>query len=273
MSTKPCLLLVDDDEDTREMYAWSLGARGFEVLGAGTAAQALSLADAHQPQVIVTDFTLPGEDGFALATRVRASSALADTPLVLVSGRAFVAGSGERAMQIFDRVLLKPVLPDHLLAEIVPLLLDRTAARLQRHLRAVRERVGAVPRGSEVSRVLAAISEVAGDGVAPAALLADGAARYIGVNDAACALTGRTRDELLASTVWDLVPPAAGREGRKQWAEFVANGRLAGAYRLQTPAGLPIDATFAAETNVLPGCHLSLLHPIPAGFIIDGPVL
>jgi CheY-like chemotaxis protein len=267
MKPRPSILLVDDDEDTREMYAWSLEARGFDVAGAATAARAFALAESRRPDVIVTDFTLPGEDGFVLAQRVRSSDALSDTPLVLVSGRAFVGGSGERAVEIFDRVMLKPVLPDDLIAEIVPLLLDRTAARLQRQLRAVRDRVRRIPHGSGVSRVMEAISDVAGSGPQPAALIADGAAQYIGVNDEACLLTGRSRDQLLGMTVWDLTPQIALTDRQCEWAQFVARGTLAGAYRLRTPEGDSIEATFAAIAHVLPGCHLSLLNRLPTALV------
>src|SRR4051794_5128654 len=99
------------------MYAWSLEARGFDVVCAASVAQGLTLAQQQPPDAVVTDFTLPGEDGLALASRLRASAAFGDVPLVLVSGRAFVGDSGDRAMQLFDRILLKPVLPDDLIGE------------------------------------------------------------------------------------------------------------------------------------------------------------
>ena len=267
MNTRPSILLVDDDEDTREMYAWSLESRGFDVAGDATAARAFSLAQSRRPDVIVTDFTLPGEDGFVLAQRIRSAEGLAETPMVLVSGRAFVGGSGERAMEIFDRVLLKPVLPDHLIAEIVPLLLDRTAARLERQLRAVRDRVRRIPYGSGVSRVMDAVNEIAPGDDQPAALLADGSAHYIGVNDEACVLTGRSRPQLLELSVWDLTPQIALADGQREWAQFVARGTSSGAYRLNTPEGGAVDATFAAVANVLPGCHLSLLHRLPSALV------
>ena len=269
MSPRPSVVLVDDDVDTREMYQWSLEARGFVVSGAGTVAQAIAAAEHRRPDVIVTDFTLPGEDGFALASHLRASDGLADTPLVLVSGRAFVSGSGERALELFDRVLLKPVLPDDLIGEIVPLLLDRSTARLQRQVRAIRDRVRGVPRGSTVGRVLEAVDAIVGGSEAPAALLADGTARYIGVNDAACELTGRSRDQLLELTVWDLTPRLAVAEGQRQWAHFVERGTLSGDYRLWTPDGVEVAATYAAAANVLPGCHLSLLQRVPPALVVE----
>lgn len=268
MNRQPSVLLVDDDVDTREMYGWSLEARGFAVTAAGAVASAAALAAQHRPDVIVTDFTLPGADGFELAVRIRESAALRDTPIVLVSGRAFVGDSGDRAMRLFDRVLLKPVLPDHLIGEIVPLMLDRTAAALQRQLREVCERVTGIPHGSAAGRVMAAVHELGASGE-PAALLADSAAHYIGVNDAACELTGRSREELLALRVWDLTPQIAIADGQQRWAAFVREGSLTGAYSLSSPSGASIRTSFAAFANVLPGCHLSLLRPLPSALDQD----
>lgn len=259
---RPRVLLVDDDVDTREMYGWSLDVRGFDVLTAGNASRALELALAHAPAVIVTDFTLPGGDGFVLAKRVQESPALRDTPLMLVSGRAFIGSSAELSMRLFDRVLVKPVLPDDLIAEIVPLVLNRAAAVLERQVRQVREHVRLAPTGSHAaSRLVAALADVSGAST-PAALVADSSARFIEMNDAACALTGRSREELLSLHVWDLqAEPGAG--ARKDWEQFVTLGSMAGAYELLGPAGTRVRALFSASAHVLPECHLSLLQPVP----------
>ena len=262
MRNRPLVLMVDDDVDTREMYAWSLMTRGFDVVPTGTATEAAALAGELRPDVIVSDFTLPGGDGFTLAERVRASAAGAETPMILVSGRGFFGDRGDRAMQLFDRVLLKPVLPDHLIADIVPLLLDRTSARLQRQLRDVRTRLAGIPRISDVSRVMTAVTDAALCGDAPAALMANNAAQYIAVNDAACLLTGRSREELLSLGVWDLTPDIAVGDGRRQWAQFVASGTLAGAFLLKTPGG-NVETRFASTAHIVPDCHLSLLLPVP----------
>lgn len=119
MSERPAvILLVDDDPDTRDMYAWALETHGFRVVHAATAAAGITAAATERPDVVVSDFKLPGADGFVLAARVRDTAALAGTPLILLSGHAFSGPDGERAGQLFDRVLLKPVLPDHLIGEI-----------------------------------------------------------------------------------------------------------------------------------------------------------
>jgi two-component system, OmpR family, response regulator len=226
--------MVDDDIDTREMYAWCLEARGFDVDSAAAAPEAVDLALTRRPDVIVTDFTLPGQDGLALAERVRAAAGIAATPIVLVSGRAFVGDSGVRASELFDRILLKPVLPDQLIENIAAVMLERSAAKLQRQLHDVRARLASVPRTSDVSRILDAVNEIAADGDTPAALL-DNASHYVAANDAACALTGRSREELLSLHVWDFKPPR----------------------------------TLVASADVLPGYHLSLLQSIPPALLRD----
>lgn len=268
-TSRPVVLMVDDDVDTREMYRWCLEAHGFDVLGAATVSHGFRLAEEHRPDAIVTDFTLPGEDGFVLASRLRASATLADTPALLVSGRAFVGNSGDIAMRLFDRVLLKPVLPEQLIESLVPLLLDRTAARLERQLRAVRDRMEAAPQTSDASRILRTLDEVTLGRDTPAALLADTAAHYIDANEAACALTGRSRDELLSLRVWDLTPRQSVAEAQAAWAQFVESGAQSGAYILRSATGVDIQARFAASAHVLPGCHLALLQSLPPALARD----
>ena len=269
MRELPYVLLVDDDSDTREMYAWCLESRGLRVAQAATAARALAIAMAGRPDLIVTDFTLPGGDGFSLAQGIRDSRILAETPMILVSGRAFMGGADDRAARLFDRVLLKPVFPDHLIGEIVPLLLARTMAGLQAQLRHVRAEVrSAAGRDWNVPRVIAIVDGLARASVAPvAALVADSSARYVGVNDAACVLTGRSRDELLTLRVWDLTPGVSRADAHSLWDAFVAGGSLEGSYALATAHGDFVNARFAASAHLLPDRHLSLLQPIPASFV------
>jgi CheY-like chemotaxis protein len=88
------------------------------VVHAATAAAGITAASVERPDVVVSDFKLPGGDGFVLAARVRDTAELSGTPLILLSGHEFTGADGARAGQLFNRVLLKPVLPDHLIGEI-----------------------------------------------------------------------------------------------------------------------------------------------------------
>lgn len=121
MPTTPLVLVVDDDVDTREMYGWCLKGHGFRVQLVGSVAAALAHTAVEIPAVIITDFTLPGGDGFTLADAMRGSADTAHVRLVLVSGRTFQADDQARARTLFDRVLLKPVLPDDLAGHLAAL--------------------------------------------------------------------------------------------------------------------------------------------------------
>ena len=67
------VLLVEDHLDTRQMYAEFLAIE-FDVMTAADGEDALRSMRAHPPDVIVTDLSLPGMDGFELIARVRADA-------------------------------------------------------------------------------------------------------------------------------------------------------------------------------------------------------
>ena len=69
------VLVVDDEEDTRDLLVAALGHSGAEVEPAGSAREALSALRRRPPDVLVCDIAMPGEDGYALLARVRALAA------------------------------------------------------------------------------------------------------------------------------------------------------------------------------------------------------
>ena len=87
------ILLVDDDPIVRELLAEQLGELGFRVTQAFDAASALSMA-AVPPDVLVTDLSMPGMDGFALITEMHRRYPL--VPAILVTGYAGDAASSVR---------------------------------------------------------------------------------------------------------------------------------------------------------------------------------
>jgi DNA-binding response OmpR family regulator len=100
--------LVEDDADSREAQAELLRYAGFEVFEFESAEDALAWMVDHEPDVVVTDLSLPGVDGRELARRVRARPSLAKTRIVAATGHLL----GREAE--FDRVLRKPLDPDEL---------------------------------------------------------------------------------------------------------------------------------------------------------------
>jgi CheY-like chemotaxis protein len=109
----PIVLLVEDHEDTRQMYAEFLRAI-FEVRQASDGQQALDVMHERPPDLLITDLSLPGIDGFELVAMVRTDPLLRKVPIICLSGysghvyeqRALAAGC--------DRMLQKPCMPDAL---------------------------------------------------------------------------------------------------------------------------------------------------------------
>ena len=111
----PRVLLVEDHSDTRQMYAEFLGIQ-FEVITAVDGEDALRTLGIHVPDVIVTDLSLPGIDGFELVARVRADPTLQSIPIICLSGYGGYEHEDRARAAGCDRLLQKPCMPDELAA-------------------------------------------------------------------------------------------------------------------------------------------------------------
>ncbi|MGE5359087.1 MAG: response regulator [Bacteroidales bacterium] len=122
------VLVVDDDQQCREMYARFLTESGFEVEQAHNGNQALAKATEQAPSLVVTDLALPGLDGFALTRQLRQHPRTASLPIIAITGYGGFVDDTARAVSAgCDLVLTKPCLPTRLLEE-VERLLARTPA-------------------------------------------------------------------------------------------------------------------------------------------------
>ena len=255
---------MEDDLDSREMYQLALQLHRFDVVTAADGPAAIEAARRARPDAIVTDYTLPGMDGLALARHFRDDPWTADSAVLLLSGHRFVeafAGAGS----VCDAALVKPVLPDDLASAIGRAIVQRTAARLQREIDRVWDEVaGGAGTIQSQADIMAAIERALPPGQhRTAAFLADDEACYVGVNEAACALTARRREELVGASVWDLTPGVNVVHGLVLWKEFVERGTLAGPYSLSVADGPPVSTWFAARAHLAPNLHLSLLEVVP----------
>ncbi len=111
---RPLVLLVEDDRDSRDMYAMGLELCGLHVALAGTAGEALRLAAAEPPDVVVSDLTLPDMDGIALAAALARDPATARVPIVALTGRSGDDDLAHARAAGVRRVLVKPCPPDAL---------------------------------------------------------------------------------------------------------------------------------------------------------------
>ena len=110
---KFCVLLVDDDPDTRAMYAIALSVAQFDVLEAADGVTALSAASEFLPDVIVTDLSGPNLDGFELLEWLQANPKTARIRTIVLTGRSDQT-TAVRAAALGAQLLIKPCLPSTL---------------------------------------------------------------------------------------------------------------------------------------------------------------
>jgi signal transduction histidine kinase/ActR/RegA family two-component response regulator len=110
--TSVTVLVVDDEPDTLEMLVSILEGAGATVLPATSADEALRLAVAGHPQVLLSDVGMPGTDGYSLMTQMRATLGDA-TPKITIALTAYASERDRErsALAGYQRHLAKPVDP------------------------------------------------------------------------------------------------------------------------------------------------------------------
>jgi CheY-like chemotaxis protein len=136
---QPLVLVVEDYQDAREMYAAYLQFSGFEVAEATNGIEAIEKAQMLLPDIVLMDLALPRMDGWEATRRLKSDDRTKSIPVVALTGHA-LAGHAEGARQAgCDAFVTKPCLPDALVAEIRRLL-DRQPASTDGRARATKKR-------------------------------------------------------------------------------------------------------------------------------------
>jgi two-component system cell cycle response regulator DivK len=112
------ILVVDDQEDNRRILRDLLTHSSFEVIEARTGEEAVTLAEAHTPDLILMDIQLPGIDGYEATRRIKAKPALQATPLIVVTSYALSGDETKAIAAGADAYVSKPFSPRALLAKV-----------------------------------------------------------------------------------------------------------------------------------------------------------
>ena len=112
------VLVVDDDEDARDLISTTLRYSGAHVTSAASARAALELLDADVPDVVVSDIAMPNGTGYDLVKQMRATPTLAEIPAIALTAYGRVEDR-ERALDAgFNFHIIKPVEPMHLVTAV-----------------------------------------------------------------------------------------------------------------------------------------------------------
>ncbi|MGH7266347.1 MAG: response regulator [Candidatus Rokuibacteriota bacterium] len=114
----PRVLMVDDNEDNRDLYMTGLTAEGFEMHDARDGREAIERARAIRPDVIVMDLGLPGVDGWAATRRLKADPVTARIPVIALTAHSLDDSRKKAVAAGCDVFCTKPCLPDELAQKI-----------------------------------------------------------------------------------------------------------------------------------------------------------
>src|SRR5580692_8217500 len=111
------VLVVDDHPANRDLVVTLLRYRGHTLLEAGNGAQALKIARAQHPDLIITDLVMPVMDGYELVRELRSDPGLAETRVIFYTAN-YLREEAEpiaAALGVYDTVS-KPATPERILA-------------------------------------------------------------------------------------------------------------------------------------------------------------
>ena len=126
MAGKRTVLLVEDDEDSREIYGTVLRHQGYRVVVAEDGEGGLSAAREHRPDAVVVDLGLPGMDGLEVVRRLREDAAARVAILVLTVHDQPGDRAGAEAAGC-DRYVVKPADPAWVGEEVGRMLEERAS--------------------------------------------------------------------------------------------------------------------------------------------------
>jgi two-component system, cell cycle response regulator DivK len=116
--SRPLVLVVDDHDDTRELYVQGLVAFGFDAISAADSEQAYRRAWDFHPDIVVTDLTLRGGDGWQLLHDLKREARTREIPVVLLTGHHEPSLRERAAHEGCAGFFVKPCLPDELATEL-----------------------------------------------------------------------------------------------------------------------------------------------------------
>jgi DNA-binding response OmpR family regulator len=114
-ATPPHILALDDDPDIRKVLVEYFSNRNLRITAVATGSEMLSMIEAEPVDLLLMDLCLPGEDGLALARRVRDISTL---PILILSGKSEEADRVMGLELAADDYVTKPFSPRELLARV-----------------------------------------------------------------------------------------------------------------------------------------------------------
>ena len=134
--TDRTILVIDDEEDVVDLITFNLQKAGYRSIQAHDGSTGIALARSEQPDVIILDLMLPGQNGFQLFETFRADSRTKDIPVIMLTARAEPSDRIAGLKLGADDYVTKPFSPKELILRVQAILrwlpprTENTALRL-----------------------------------------------------------------------------------------------------------------------------------------------
>lgn len=116
------VMVIDDQEEIRDLLMILLEQRGAEVRACGSTAEALNTLESWMPSILISDVAMPGEDGYTFVKKLRSlEGEPASIPAIALTARANVDDRLEALAAGFQQYLAKPVEADELVLVVASL--------------------------------------------------------------------------------------------------------------------------------------------------------
>ncbi|BCY06921.1 response regulator transcription factor [Actinoplanes sp. L3-i22] len=114
----PTILVVDDDENVRDLVTFKLQMAGYQTVTAADGCTALTLVGETRPDLVILDIVMPGLDGLSVCYQMHADPATADIPVIMLSGMATETDIDLAFVSGAEEYLAKPLNPVDLVRRV-----------------------------------------------------------------------------------------------------------------------------------------------------------
>lgn len=103
------ILIVDDNEDSRDLVVKVLKNKGYQMVEAVDGEDALEKAESENPDIILLDISIPKLDGYEVTRRLKSREKFRNIPIIALTAHA-MKGDKEKALQAgYDGYISKPI--------------------------------------------------------------------------------------------------------------------------------------------------------------------
>ncbi|MFA5293204.1 MAG: response regulator [Phycisphaerae bacterium] len=120
------VLVADDEIHIVQVVAMKFRNNGFEVVTADNGTDAYSLCCEEKPDIVITDYQMPGMTGIELIEKMRQNPELVDIPVIMLTARGFAIEDDQKEKLHVAECLSKPFSPKELLAHVENVLANST---------------------------------------------------------------------------------------------------------------------------------------------------